>query len=85
VENAFKHGISYLGNSFINILLKIDDKQIEFAVENSLSGQTKKTGKESGLGLENTRKRLELLYPGKHQLESAYNLNKYFVKLIIRL
>lgn len=85
VENAFKHGISYLGKSFINIFLRIDDKQIEFTVENSLSGQSKDSSKESGHGLENTRKRLALLYPGKHILESVVNGDKYYVRLIILL
>lgn len=84
VENAFKHGISYLGKSFINILLKIDDKQIEFRVENSLPGQSKDSSIATGHGLENTRKRLALLYPGKHKLESGVNPDKYYVRLIIQ-
>jgi LytS/YehU family sensor histidine kinase len=84
VENAFKHGISYLGNSFIQMLLKIDVQQIDFSVENSFIESLQEKGKESGHGLEITRKRLELLYPGKHQLHWRHDANKYFVRLIIR-
>jgi hypothetical protein len=69
VENAFKHGISYNEKSFIKIKLKQDSEFIEFSCVNSLSVQNKITNPYSGVGLENTKKRLNLLYNSKYQLE----------------
>jgi len=61
VENAFKHGISYREESFIQIELKTGNKALEFSVENSL--HLREVNKDSGgLGLKNLRKRLELLF-----------------------
>ncbi|NOQ26742.1 MAG: hypothetical protein GQ564_15385 [Bacteroidales bacterium] len=69
VENAFKHGISYKEKSFIKIELKQDIEFIEFSCVNSLSVQNKITNPYSGVGLENTKKRLNLLYNSNYQLE----------------
>lgn len=69
VENAFKHGISYNEKSFIKIELKQDIEFIEFSCVNSLSVQSKITNPYSGVGLENTKKRLDLLYNSNYQLD----------------
>lgn len=69
VENAFKHGISYNEKSFIKIELKQTIDSIEFICVNSLSIQNKITNPYSGVGLENIKKRLNLLYNNKYKLE----------------
>lgn len=69
VENAFKHGVSYNEKSFIKIELKQNDEFIEFNCLNSLSVQNKITNPYSGVGLENIKKRLNLLYSSNYQLE----------------
>jgi hypothetical protein len=69
VENAFKHGISYNEKSFIKIELKQNFEFIEFSCVNSLSVQNKITNPYSGVGLENIKKRLNLLYNSNYQLE----------------
>jgi len=69
VENAFKHGISYNKKSFIKIELKQTIDSIEFICVNSLSIQNKITNPYSGVGLENIKKRLNLLYNNKYKLE----------------
>lgn len=64
VENAFK----YVGGDYcIRIRAAIEGPQIRFEVENSVPDEIP-IRKEGGIGLENLRRRLELLYPGRHSL-----------------
>ena len=70
IENAFKHGISYRENSYINIGMKIENEQISFITENSVTaGSHSGDLQYSGIGLENVKKRLGLLFPGRHELK----------------
>lgn len=67
VENAFKHGIEPAeNNSFCRISLDADQEKLHFICENSFQ---EGNFQEEGIGLHNLRKRLELLYPGKHTLD----------------
>jgi two-component system, LytTR family, sensor kinase len=81
IENAFKHGVSYRKLSFINILMNIDEEKIHFECSNSIGGKGEELLKPiSGIGLENVKKRLLLLFPGKHSLEihsteESFNVN----------
>jgi hypothetical protein len=86
IENAFKHGISYKSPSFIDISLKSTETRIEFSCTNSCSPE-KGTNSVSGpgIGLENIRKRLNLLYPGRHTLKISEDNESYNVQLIINL
>lgn len=70
IENAFKHGISYREKSFIDISMTTDKEWIEFRCVNSLvkSREENESG-HSGIGLENVTKRLNLLFPGKHEIK----------------
>ncbi len=85
VENAFKHGVSYNDKSSINIELKTVSGELSFLVENSKPA-VKDTLKldEAGIGLKNVRRRLELLYPGKHQLEIQDSASNYLIMLKIK-
>lgn len=86
VENAFKHGISYRGESFIDIKIDVSDNQILFQTKNSIGGTTNEENKQySGLGLENTQKRLNLLYPSLHKLDIEKNAEYYSVNLILNI
>lgn len=69
IENAFKHGINSRDRSFINIRMEIEEEQISFTSQNSI-GKSSQEGdlQHSGIGLENVRKRLNLMFPGKHEL-----------------
>ncbi|NJO69535.1 MAG: histidine kinase [Bacteroidetes bacterium] len=84
VENAFKHGVSYKDNSFINIDLKITESNLEFRCKNSISGKPVNLS-ESGIGLENARKRLLLLFPETHKLLIHQHDNIFEVNLTIQL
>ncbi|GGZ27890.1 sensor histidine kinase [Echinicola pacifica] len=75
IENAFKHGISYLSPSFVLVSLVEDDKEILLSVVNSVGLQ--KDGvftntNPQGLGIDNLKKRMELLYPNKHSFKQVY-------------
>ncbi|MCG1035980.1 sensor histidine kinase [Polaribacter sargassicola] len=65
VENSFKHGVLINGVLTVDIQLKIDENFLFFEVENSSIIKDEAT---TGIGLENIKKRLEMLYPKKHQL-----------------
>ena len=70
IENAFKHsGIEKRGSSFVDIYLKSKDNIIEFSVENSLTSELQVKDEQGGIGLQNVRKRLNILYPQTHQLD----------------
>jgi len=86
VENAFKHGVSYNEKSRINIELKTDPNELTFIVENSKTS-VKDTTKldESGIGLKNVRRRIELLYPNRHQLDIRDSESQYYIMLKLKL
>lgn len=68
VENAFKHGVSADERSFVDISLKIKDGTVSCRIANSYFPKRDGDRSGSGIGLENLRRRLELLYPGRHEL-----------------
>jgi hypothetical protein len=84
IENAFKYGVSNKGNAFIDISLKSDDGMIFFTARNSISrsgGNAPQAA--SGIGLENVRKRLALLYPGHHEMKIEERDSVFSVELTI--
>ena len=67
IENAFKHGVSGNKDSFIDIQLKeTTNGEIEFICKNSAFPKTESDKSGSGIGLNQVKRRLELLYPGQH-------------------
>ncbi len=89
VENAFKHGIDYSKKNTISIILDILDEELKFTVSNPIvqtSGRISLYDNEdSGVGLENIKKRLELLYPGKHVLRISEIDQNYIVELTLKM
>jgi len=84
IENAFKHGVSNSQPSFIHIdISEYSDQRIVCTIENSYfpKNETDKSG--SGIGLDNLRKRLELLYPGRYLLNIEQTDDKYISALIL--
>jgi sensor histidine kinase YesM len=83
VENAFKHGISPMHTSKMEFLLKVKENNIEFIASNNNypKDQSDKSG--SGLGLENLKKRLELIYPRRHELMYGVSDNVFHISLKI--
>jgi LytS/YehU family sensor histidine kinase len=68
VENAFKYGISTHEASTISIDIRIDGSTLSARVVNKVLPQLHQVQKATGTGLANVRRRLELLYPGRHTL-----------------
>ncbi len=85
VENAFKHGISFRSPSWIYITLTHDAQKLYFKVHNSLhqKNELDLESESNGIGLENVRKRLELIYPNRFTLDIQASDNDYFVSLIL--
>lgn len=84
VENAFKYGISLSENSFIHIALKGTNEWLEFKITNSKFNSLS-LDEHSGVGLQNVKRRLELLYPNKYNLDIADHKNDYQVTLKLTL
>ncbi len=84
VENAFKHGISYNGRSFIHLTVEYADGRVTSTISNSRHKATHDKRSSAGIGLENVRKRLALIYgPKKYTLEIDEQPAVYTVKLVI--
>jgi two-component system, LytTR family, sensor kinase len=85
VENAFKH-ISHFKDqlNFIRIQLKHTAGELFFQVENSAEPNEHKQD-HHGIGLKNVKRRLELLYPGKHNLEINNNGEEFKIALKLQI
>lgn len=71
VENSFKHGIKGdIKNTYVKINLSSDSSGIRFEIENnSVELHKKEENNEGGVGLDNVKHRLELIYPENHELD----------------
>jgi hypothetical protein len=88
IENAFKHGISVMHKATIRIDLQVQEGVLTLRVLNDIFRDKDALNMESGgIGLTNTQRRLDLLYPGKHELaiEENSEQNTYLVTLHINL
>lgn len=86
LENAFKHGISYRNSSFIDIGMTLYNNVIRLTVSNSNHAtNSEKPNIHSGIGLENVKKRLTLLFPNSHQLTVEKNSETYIIVLTITI
>lgn len=86
IENAFKHGIDYTRDCEIKIKFVIASDLLLFTVENPLVQQSKKQPSDSsGIGLANTKKRLQLLYPDSHELKVTQTDDYFIVELSLNI
>lgn len=87
VENAFKHGISLNNPSHIKITLQIAEQTLYFDVHNSLHVHSEHDPErlQSGIGLQNVKQRLSLLYPDQHELIIRQNAKEFFIHLTLNL
>ncbi len=86
VENCFKHGSSVmLGKQWIRLNIAIKNNLLDFNVANSSPLQPTAAKNKGGIGLSNVKKRLEILYPGKHQLNISTTEGVYSVQMQIEL
>lgn len=87
LENAFKHGISFREPSHIRISLELRNRTLYFDVYNSKHMQVENDPEKnrSGIGLNNVKQRLQLLYAKKHELVIRETAKDFFVHLTIAL
>ncbi len=87
LENAFKHGVSTNDpNSWVNITIRVRDKDCIYVVENSkLNKVNGEPHEKSGIGLTNVKRRLELSYPGRYSLEIEDLSDRYSIMLKLQL
>ena len=84
IENCFKHGVKKEGDIKVDIDFAVGDKFLYFSVENTL-GDDKEYMSKHGIGIENVKRRLELLYGRKYQLETIRSEQTFKVLLTIPL
>jgi len=68
VENAFKHGVSYQSESFVEIVMNVNKDFLFFDIKNSKQDSNNGLDEKGGIGLENLRKRLDLIYGKSYSL-----------------
>lgn len=81
VENAFKHGALIEGRLLIDVAIKINSGCFEFTIKNAYVSEEISDKNSKGIGLENFRKRLDLLYPNSYNLDIKTDNNWFFVRL----
>ena len=84
VENAFKHGVSTSQSSNITFSLKVEGNNVIFNSENTII-PSQKSLYSSGIGIDNLKKRLLLLYPERHSYIIEQKDNLYISTLTISL
>lgn len=84
IENAFKHGVSYQKNSFIEVGIRVDEaaREIAFSCNNSVMPETDEK-KPGGVGLQNAKKRLQLIYGDDYHLKIDSTPEEF--RLLLRL
>lgn len=85
-ENCFKHGGPGLDGLFrVKLKLQVADNELDFRLLNSKKAKPKSAAPKGGIGLENIRQRLTLLYPGKHELNIDDRTEEFEVALKITI
>ncbi len=87
VENAFKYGLnSVTKNGFVRINIKTENKDLHVTVENNIPPlKNNEAFKSLGIGIENVKRRLEILYPGKYVIHIDSKAEVFFVHLQLQL
>ena len=85
IENAFKHGVSSSRSSMIDIHLEQKSNSIVFTCDNTNYPKDDADRSGSGIGLENTRRRLDLIYKDRYTWEQTLEDNIYKVRINIEL
>ena len=85
IENAFKHGISSNRDSRIDIRLEQNEEKLVFTCDNTNFPKDDADRSGSGIGIENTRRRLDLIYKNRYSWEQSLEDNIYHVRIELRI
>ena len=86
VENCFKHGASkMIENPWINIKSELHDHVFTIKLMNGKKNRIPLSKQRNGTGIENVRRRLDLIYPNKHTLEIKDEIDVFIIDLVIEL
>ncbi|MFT3674925.1 MAG: sensor histidine kinase [Chitinophagaceae bacterium] len=86
VENCFKHGASQmLEQPWISLQITLQDAEMNMKLINGKASEAVHNHQPSGIGIQNVRKRLELLYPGKHYFSITDDEDVFIVNLKLEL
>jgi sensor histidine kinase YesM len=86
VENSFKHGASkMITHPWVKLNIYIENNRFYFMITNSKPLTSESSIVKGNIGLKNVKKRLELLYPGTHELKIVSESDRYAVSLILQL
>jgi hypothetical protein len=85
IENAFKYGVSTSENSKIAISINLSENELILDCFNTKPASRQNKTENTGLGIENSKKRLGILYPSKHQLDIKESETEFRVNLALRL
>jgi len=86
VENSFKHGLKGgATDAFVKIRIRVFSKSLNLNIENSKGKAVESESMKRGIGVENVKKRLDLIYPGRHKLKITDKDEKFSVHLRIEL
>lgn len=84
IENAFKHSnIESLENTYLKISLTTEENKIVFKVKNTYTASRVKKDEVGGIGIENVKKRLNILYPSNHKFEISKDSGTFNILLEI--
>lgn len=85
VENAFKHGVSQTEESMVDINIALEGSTVACVVKNSLFPKEDNDYSGSGIGIENLRRRLSLIYPDRHRFTVRVLKRVYIAELFVDL
>ena len=84
IENAFKHGVNARVASFVHISLRPEGRDLVFRCENPVFEKSGEDHIGSGIGVENLKRRLELIYPGAYSYEQDNEDGIYSVRIALK-
>ncbi|MEQ9414533.1 MAG: histidine kinase [Cyclobacteriaceae bacterium] len=86
IENSFKHGINKSSSDgWVAIAIEVSENELNFRIENKIPPNQNKATENSGLGIVNTKKRLDLLFPADHLLKYHETRNMFTVELTLKV
>ena len=85
IENAFKYGVSTKENSIIKITIKATDSEVHLFTSNTIVKADNGILDNTGIGINNVKRRLDLLYPDKYNLLITHDNTQFFVTLVITI